>query len=228
MENTKNNNQNINDVNAFFDDDTNSGFKFKDVVYLILRNLHWFIICSLIGGAIAYYKVQKQERIYASRSSLLIKTSASGGSENFRGSAPINKITGAGVVISTVNNEMMVLRSQRNMENMVRALNLNTSYLYKTKMAKRNMDLYKESPIEVKFLDLDEQSAASFSVKPIDKEFVLIEDFGSNIPSMKVLLNDTVVSPIGRLIVSPTWRYQDFINVSVVVRHTPLSAMAAS
>ena len=135
-------NKNVNDVNAFFDDDTNSGFKFKDVVFLVLRNLHWFIIFALIGGAIAYYKVKTQERIYASRASLLIKTSASGGSESFRGSAPINKITGAGLVISTVNNEMMVLRSQRNMENMVRALNLNITYAYKTKVSKRNKNLY--------------------------------------------------------------------------------------
>ena len=148
-------NKNTNDVNSFFDDDTNSGFKFKDVVFLILRNLHWFIIFALIGGAIAYYKVKTQERIYASRASLLIKTSASGGSESFRGSAPINKITGAGLVISTVNNEMMVLRSQRNMENMVRALNLNISYSYKTKVAKKNRNLYKSSPVEVKFLDLE-------------------------------------------------------------------------
>ena len=40
---------------AFFDEDTNSGFKFKDLVYLILRNLHWFLICALIGGLYAYY-----------------------------------------------------------------------------------------------------------------------------------------------------------------------------
>ena len=160
MESNANTNKNINDVNTFFDEDTNSGFKFKDVVYLILRNLHWFIIFALIGGVIAYYKVQKQERIYSSSASMLIKTSASGGSESFRGSAPINTITGAGLVISTVNNEMMVLRSRRNMENMVRALNLNTDYAYKTKIAKRNMNLYKSSPVEVKFLDLDEQSYA--------------------------------------------------------------------
>ena len=104
---TDNNNQ-LNarpyDINAFFDEDSNSGFKFKDLVFLVLRNLHWFIICAVIGGAIAYYVVRKQERIYASSSSLLIKTTASGGSESFRGSAPLNTITGAGLVISTVNN----------------------------------------------------------------------------------------------------------------------------
>lgn len=221
-------NKNVTDVNSFFDDDTNSGFKFKDVVFLVLRNLHWFIIFALIGGAIAYYKVKTQERIYASRASLLIKTSASGGSESFRGSAPINKITGAGLVISTVNNEMMVLRSQRNMENMVRALNLNITYAYKTKVSKRNKNLYKSSPVEVRYLDLDEQSSASFSVTPIDKKYALLDDLGTGIPSMRVALNDTIAAPCGRIVISPTWRYEDFINIAVVVRHVPLSAMAST
>ena len=224
MDANSTNNKNINDVNAFFDEDTNSGFKFKDIVFLVFRNLHWFIIFALIGGAVAYYKVRTQERIYASRATMLIKTSASGGSESFRGSAPINKITGAGLVISTVNNEMMVLKSQRNMENMVRALNLNTSYAYKTKVAKRNKNLYKASPVEVKFLDLDDQTLATFSIKPIDKKYALLDDFGSNIPSMQVQLNDTIVSPFGRLVIVPTWLYEDFTNVEVIVRHSPLSS----
>ena len=28
------------DLNSFFDDSANSGFKFKDLVFLVLRNLH--------------------------------------------------------------------------------------------------------------------------------------------------------------------------------------------
>ena len=131
---------------------------------------------------------------------MLIKTSASGGSESFRGSAPINTITGSGLVISTVNNEMMVLRSQRNMENMVRSLNLTVSYAYKTKVAKRNKNLYKSSPVEVKFLDLDEQSSASLTVTPIDEKYALLDDLGSKIPSMRVQLNDTVAAPCGRIV----------------------------
>ena len=198
---TTNNNTNVNpnDVNAFFDEDTNSGFKFKDLVFLILRNLPYFIICSLIGGIIAYYYVRKQERVYESKASLIIKTSASGGSESFRGSAPINTIAGPGLVISTVNNEIMVLRSQTSMENMVRKLNLNTMYSYKTRVSRRNTVLYKDGPVEVSFPDLNEETSASFSLKVLDGGNVLLDDFGEGIPSMKVRINDTVISPVGKL-----------------------------
>ena len=53
------NNENFrpNDMNAFFDESANSGFKFKDLVFLILHNLPWFLICASIGGLIAFYNV---------------------------------------------------------------------------------------------------------------------------------------------------------------------------
>ena len=143
----KNVNMKPQDMEAFFDDDANSGFKFKDLVFLVLHNLPWLLLCAAIGGIIAFYNVRGKERVYASSSSLLIKTLANGGSESYRGSAPLNLISGPGLVVSTVNNEVMVLRSQKNMENMVRQLNLCVMYSYKTKMSRRNTDLYKDSPV---------------------------------------------------------------------------------
>lgn len=114
------------DISTFFDESANSGFKFKDVVFLVLRNLHWFLLCALVGGLIAYYKVRKEDRIYSSYASLLIKTSMSSGSESMRGSAALNALS-SGPIISTVNNEIMILKSQSNMESMVRLLNLNVA-----------------------------------------------------------------------------------------------------
>ena len=57
MEEQKKVNTNPRDVNSFFDEDTNSGFKFKDLVFMILRNLPYFVVCALVGGIISYYNV---------------------------------------------------------------------------------------------------------------------------------------------------------------------------
>ena len=141
---SKNNNLNSVDINAFFDDNANSGFKFKDLVFLILHNLPWFLLCAVVGGVIAFYNVRSMDKIYASNASLMIRTSAKGGSESLRGSATLNTISGPGIMVSSVNNEVMVLRSQRLMENMVRKLNLCTSYSYQTKVSHRKIELYKE------------------------------------------------------------------------------------
>ena len=216
------------DINSFFDESANSGFKFKDLVFLVLRNLHWFLICALIGGVIAYYNVSKKERIYASSATLLIKTSlTSSGSESLRSSSTLGSLAG-GPIVSTINNEIMVLKSQSIMESMVRELNLNVSYSYKTKVSKRNRDLYKESPIEVAFPGMDEQVKASFSVKPIDKDHVILDDFGGDIPTMTVRVNDTVISPVGKIVVKPTWRFGDFYDIAISVNHRPVSTVAAS
>ena len=53
---TDNSNMNMkpNDMNTFFDENANSGFKFKDLVFLILHNLPWFVLCAAIGGLIAF------------------------------------------------------------------------------------------------------------------------------------------------------------------------------
>ena len=78
---------------SFLNDDANSGFKFKDLLFLMLRNLHWFILCAAICGLYSYYKVRNQERIYASSASIMIKTAVSGGSDTYRGSSAISAIT---------------------------------------------------------------------------------------------------------------------------------------
>ena len=215
------------DINTFFDETSNSGFKFKDLVFLVLRNLHWFVLCALIGGVISYYKVRKEDRIYSSQASLLVKTSTYGGSESFRSSVALNSLV-SNSIVSTINNEIMILKSQSNMEAMVRDLNLNVAYSYKTKVSKRNKDLYKESPVEVIFVGMDDQTSASLSVKPVDQNHVILDDFGGSIPAMKVRLNDTVISPIGRLVVKPTWRYADFIDMAVMVKHRSVSSVASS
>ena len=228
MDNKNTNTNTSSNDNAFFDEDTNSGFKFKDVIFLVLRNLHWFVLCAAIGGLYSYYKVRNEERIYASSATVMIKNGASGGSESMRGSATINSILGQGVVVSSVNNEMMVLKSQTNMENMVRKLNLNTMYSYKTKVAKRNKNLYKESPVEVTFPGMDEQTSASFTIRPVDDKYVMIEDLGGNASAIKVKLNDTVSIPQGRIVVTPTWIYKDYRNVPIIVTHKTVSSVAAS
>ena len=90
-----NENKRPEDINSFFDESANSGFKFKDLVFLVLRNLHWFVICALIGGLISYYKVRQEVRIYASSATLLIKSSlTSSGSESLRSSATLGSIVG--------------------------------------------------------------------------------------------------------------------------------------
>ena len=150
------NNKQINNDDTSFLNENAGGIQFKDILFLVLHNLHWFILCALIGAGLAYYKVKGEEKVYSSTATIMLKTGASGGSESLRSSALMNEFTGGGVAISSVNNEIIIIKSQTLMENVVRRLNLNTKYSYTTRLAKRNKALYKDSTVEVSFPDANE------------------------------------------------------------------------
>lgn len=41
----------------------------KDILVLVLRNIHWLILFALIGAVVGTYLVRKQEKIYSSNAS---------------------------------------------------------------------------------------------------------------------------------------------------------------
>ena len=214
---------------SFLEDNGNSGLQFKDILVLIFRNLPWFILCALVGAGIAYYKVKGEERIYASSATIMLKSGSSGGSESLRSSALINEFSGGGVAISSISNEMIIIKSQTLMENVVRRLNLNTMYSYSTRIAKRNKVLYNDSPVEVVFPEAGEQLSASLVVTPQDGNTVVLSAFQGNeeLPKMTVLVGDTVNTPVGKVMVQYTWYYNERFNGnSIHVQRFPVATVA--
>lgn len=218
-------NTNSND-NSFMEEDAGSSINIKDILMLVLRNLHWFILCAAICGGYSYYKVRMEERIYSSGATIMIKTGSSGGSESVRSSAMMTQITGMGVAISSIDNEIIILKSAKLMERVVRDLELNKDYLYKTKIARRNSVLYDNSPIAVSFPELGEDSYVSFTVTPISKTQAVLSDFGENIPEETVRVGETITTPYGPMVLTAKWNFENFKDVPVLVRVYPVSAVA--
>lgn len=202
MENNKNNTSGSNSEDlSFLDENINQGIQFKDILVLVFRNLPWFILCALVGAGIAYYKVRGEEKIYSSSATIMLKSGSSGGSESLRTSAFINEVSGSGVAISSISNEIIIIKSQTLMENVVRRLDLNTMYSYTTRLAKRNKTLYKDSPVEVSFPDANEQMSGTLVVTPKDTATVVLSAFQGNeeLPEMTVHVGDVVNTPVGKV-----------------------------
>ena len=72
-----------NDEMAFLDGN-NRGPKVhvKDVLFVVLRNLHWLVLCGVLGAVIAGYSVRHQNRVYESNARLLIKGSSTSSGDN--------------------------------------------------------------------------------------------------------------------------------------------------
>ena len=211
---------------SFLEEESGGGIQIKEIIWIILRNLHWLILCAAIGGVYSYYKVRGEQRIYSSGASIMIKTNADVGSNSDRASSVVNQLTGT-VTVSSIENEMMILKSKTIMETVVRKLGINQSYTTISKLAKRRTDLYKNSPVELSFPDVSEGAYITLAVTPINDVEMLITGF-PNGQEMTVRSGDTVVSPVGRMCASYTRFYNDgYIDQVIDFQHVPVEVMAA-
>ena len=187
---------------SFLEEDNGNGIQIKDILFIILRNLHWFILCGLIGAGFSYWKVSKEERTYASSASIMIKTGATSGSESIRSSSVMNQMLGNEGLVSTINNEIIILNSASLMDSVVRNLGLNVTYSYKTKVTKRNKVLYQDSPVSVNFENLDESAYYSFLLTPKDSVHFALSDLSKNAQEKLVPFGEKIITPIGTMTVS--------------------------
>ena len=213
---------------SFLEEDSGSNFNIKDILFIILRNLHWFILCGLLGAGYAYWKVNGEERTYSTSASVLIKTGASTGTESMRSSSMMNQMLGNGAMISTINNEIIILKSATLMDSVVRHLGLNVEYSYKTKIAKRNKALYQDNPVTVAFDKLDENGWFSFTLTPKDEGHVILSDMGDNAQEKVVALGEKVSTPIGEMIVSEKWNYSSMIGTPICIDIKPVTTVSRS
>ena len=209
---------------TFLEEKKGNFFQFKDVIFLILHNLHWLLIFALAGAAIAFVYVKKQDRLYESSARIIIKSSTANSGTSLR-EAVGRSIIDRQLYNSPINNEIMLLSSKTTMTQVVKNLDINTSYIAQTKLMKREKDLYSDSPIRVHFIDNGEGRYLSITVTPLDKKFIRIQNHGYK--PFIARFNDTIPTPDGRIVVEPTWYMtEDYIKIPIKVTNSPAADIA--
>ena len=170
------NNSQDNDL-AFLNKKDANSLSGKDIFFTVLRNLHWLVLCALVCGGIAYFRSDRQDRIYESHAKIRLNSVTRNRLES--GSATLDNITDRRIAITmnAINDEIIVLRSETPMLEVAKRLDLGTSYSYQTKLVKRVKDLYGESPINVRMLVLDENDNSS-AVITIGKDSTFVLQVG--------------------------------------------------
>jgi hypothetical protein len=111
------------------------------------------------------------------------------------------------------------------MKDAVKRLDANTCYIIMDNL--REKELYTQSPVKVSFIDENAPRTCSFTVEPIDAEKVLLNNF-ANGSKMKVTFGDTVKSPVGNIIVTPTLHYSEsWYKTTIQVRRESIDAIAS-
>ncbi len=212
---------------SFLDEKKKSNIHVKDILFTVLRNLHWLLICGALGAFIAGYYVRHQDRVYESYARVLIKGSSTGSSSEstMREASVKNMFSTRSLYNSSINNEMMILTSETAIREVAQNLKLHIFYTSKTRLVNRTKDLYGESPYTIDFIDDNED--AYFTIKAVAKDEQRITLTSNEIGEQTVPFEDTVATPYGRIVVHKTWFFTpSFLNEDVTVTHNSISATA--
>lgn len=217
-------NPNVPDL-SFLDAEPTVSFHIKDLLYTLLRNIHWLVLFGAAGALIANFTARRQDRVYESNARIVLRGNSSESDNSLREAAITNMFSDRPFYNTSVNNEVMILTSKTTMLKTVENLHLNVSYSGNSKVVRRKKDLYGSSPITVDFLDNSENDYIALTVTPLDAQTVSLE-FGEYAP-LVLHLNDTQSTPFGRVSVNATWYYTpECYNNPISVVHTPLHSVA--
>lgn len=199
----------------------------SDLVKISLANWKWFVLSVIFCLGVAFYYLKKSPYIYSRSASVLIKDETKG-TQLPNAAAAFSEVNMLNLS-STVDNEVLIFKSKRLMIEVARKLKLDITYSRRGKF--REWDLYSTTPVILTFPEALETSAFSLKVTPLDTKQVLLSDFPeqegtSSVKELKVNLNDTVNTPVGKLVVTPSLYYSpDFYNVPITVRKANLEAV---
>ena len=202
-----------------------------DLVQILKANWYWFVLSVIACVGLAYLYLLQAPRVYTRSASVLIKE------ENrwsrARSTYGFNDLD-MFALQRNVDNEVIVFKTYRLMETVARRLHLDVSYTVEQGL--RTVELYRESPVVLTFPDAEETQSFALSVTPVSDKEVMLSKFvtrnaeGKAIEiekTQRVALNDTVQTPIGRVVIAPSLYYTDLCyHKPIQVRKSNLRAVA--
>ena len=212
--------------------EANSGVTLGDIFQIVKAKWYWFALSIGICLGIAYIYLLQAPKVYTRSASVLIKEDRrSSRSMSAYGFSDLNNMLG---IQRNVDNEVIVFKTYRLMEKVARRLHLDVSYTEKRGL--RTVELYRQSPVILSFPDASETQSFSLTAIPLSKEkvrlfdFVTVNEAGEPVEiknPQEVVLNDTVTTPVGRIVVQPSLYYTDaYYNKEIHVRKSNLKGVA--
>ncbi|MDR2234109.1 MAG: chromosome partitioning protein ParA, partial [Tannerella sp.] len=169
-----------------------------DVFLYLLSQWKWFLVSLFIFGN--YYGCQwaKTPFTYRQAITIMVKTP-----ENTQATMRLNRYNSFINPIN-VSNEILQFQSKELMRSVIDNLDANISYVIKNKL--RPFELYTKSPVKVSFPDAKIEDYLSLTITPLNDTEVEISGFAGmeDKEKIKANLNDTIITPGGSLVVSPS------------------------
>lgn len=213
---------------------SSSSISISDIISILFRKWYWFVISIAVCMSLAFYYERSTPQIYKRSATVFIKVAAKG----IQMPTAATAIAEVDVLktVSSVDNEILMFKSKRLMREVVRRLKLDIGYKGHGRF--RNWEMYNLSPVKVQFSDEVNLKNFSFELVPINEKEVVLSKFSGNTLfrvdedySITALLNDTIDTPVGKIVINPTINYSDDSynkQLSVVKSNVEAVALACS
>lgn len=194
-----------------------------DILVYLLSKWKWFVVSVLVFGGLAWLQYARTPKTYFRSATVIIKD-------------PSNKISSAGLdrydnYINKVNvaNEILQFRSKKLMREVVNRVGADVDY--KVKEGLQMTELYKKSPVSVRFMDTTPEMSLTMTVTPLDSANVIVTDFGGDDSDRKwtVPMKDTVSIEGVRIVIAPTNYYtSSWMGERINITKNPMSSVVGS
>ena len=222
------------DQNTFIQNTENQQeeqFDMMNFLYSCLGRWYWFVLCVIVCFAFATRYILTTQKVYTRSAQVMIKNDGKGRSASTDISSEFSNL-GIFATSSKVNNELIAFRSFDLMNEVVANLKLYMNYTAEGFM--RPTILYGSSlPVDVDMLDVSSLEGASFQLEKNGKELALSTFMyngkvaGDKDVAIKGQMGDTLLTPVGRVIVSPSRYFNDEWS-AIRVSKSPIGRVATS
>ncbi len=193
--------------------------KLRGLYRTLIKRWPWFLLSVFLCLSVAAFYLFVTPKLYKRTATILIsdKSGNSGASE-----AASSLFSNLGIFTNStdVKKEMMYIQSYEMLSEVVRRLSLDVEY--ESDEPLRRKTLYGSNlPINVHFLDTATSMGASLNFTIDKRQAVQMHN-----PDKKITLNDTIQTPYGRIVVTPTPYFQRTAieNMSINVSNIGIGA----
>lgn len=176
------------------------GFSVIDFFRVCAQYWYWFLISMVVCTGIAYLYAKSQPLRYTSYARILIKSDQN--SAGIINNSLFNDM-GMNKSSQSLENEMFIIKAMPLIELVVNRLNLNIAYYEKTGL--RKVNIYKNSPIDVKFFNIIPKSGISMEMELLNaNEYRFKSSIKDGNEWRRAKFGARVVSPEGIFVVTKT------------------------
>ena len=186
------------------------GLRLSELKELVTKNIWWYVGVTLCCLVVAVCYLYRTPTLYNRSAKVMIDDSNQDAAMRNLGMASANMMRMRS--INGVENEIEAFASPDLMQKVVERLGLQTRYVEKQFL--RDVELYHNSPVEMRLAGMNPPGGFSFLVSPGKDGQVVLSDFRIRKDRIKEAVTgnfgDTLATPVGAVVIYPKSNIEDF------------------